>query len=91
MDNLIVLIVVVGSIGLSLMFVGGLFALLTAFGNKQYAFGIVMLLFLPASLVYCALHWKLASHPGKLLYAGTALLAIAAVCLLGIGGNPYAS
>ncbi|TAP39056.1 hypothetical protein EYS00_14265 [Alteromonas sp. KUL49] len=64
-------------LGITLFFVGSLISALTAIGNKQHIFGIATILFLPLSLIYCALNWKTASYSGKLVYSGFA------VCLAG--------
>lgn len=90
MSTAIILVVIFGSIGLALFFVGGLFSLLTAFGNKQYLFGIAILLFLPTALVYCGLNWEKAAYPGKMVYSGFALTAVSAAVLFVLGFDPYA-
>lgn len=74
-SEVLVIVIILGAIGASLFFIGWLFSLLTALGNKSYTFGIAMLAVIPAH-IYCALHWSKASHAGKMLYTGTLLLLI---------------
>jgi len=74
-----------GSIGLMLFVIGSIFSAVVALGNKQYLFGWSVFLFLPLSLVYCAIHWDIASYSGKMVYSGAVLLAITAI-VLKIGG-----
>jgi len=69
------------AIGGAVAFVGYLLSLLTALGNKQYAFGISMLILFPISVVYCAFNWDKASHPGKLLIGGLSTM-ILSVCTI---------
>lgn len=75
-STVLIFLIIFGAIGFSLFFIGWLFAFLTALGNKRYAFGTFSALLPPVALVYCALHWQQASHAGKMLYAGTAILLI---------------
>jgi hypothetical protein len=72
-------ILIIGGIGVSLLFVGSLVSALTAIGNKQYIFGFGTLMFFPLSLVYCALNWNKASYPGKLVFSGAAICLISFV------------
>ena len=82
MDSaVLILAMIVGSVGATLLFVGSVISMLTAFGNKQYFMGILMALFFPASLIYCALNWKRAAYPGKLVYTGGALLAVGLIAI----------
>lgn len=73
--------IVLGSVGATLLFVGSVISMLTAFGNKQYFMGILMALFFPASLIYCALNREKTAYPGKLVYTGAALLAVGLVAI----------
>ena len=84
MSNLVLITaMVVGSIGATLLFVGSVISMVTAFGNKQYFMGMLLLLFFPASLLYCALNWKLATYPGKLVYTG-GVLVVASLVAIGL-------
>jgi hypothetical protein len=74
-----------GSIGLMLFVIGAIFSAVVALGNKQHLFGWSIILFLPASLIYCAKHWDIASYSGKMVYSGAALLLVTAI-VLKIGG-----
>ena len=56
------------------MFVGWLFTILTALGNKQYIFGIASFFIFPISLVYCAMNYKTSSYSANLLFSGTLML-----------------
>ena len=73
-EFLLIFFVVIGSVGVTLVFVGAILSAITALGNKQYFYGICILLFIPVSLLYCARNWKIASYPGKMVYTGTLLL-----------------
>lgn len=82
MDSAVLIVaMVLGSVGATLLFVGSVISMLTAFGNKQYFMGILMALFFPASLIYCALNWEKAAYPGKLVYTGVALLAVGLIAI----------
>lgn len=74
-----------GSIGLMLFVIGSIFTAVVALGNKQNIFGWAIIVFLPLSLVYCAIHWDKASYSGKMVYWGAGLLAITAITLK-VGG-----
>ena len=83
MESLIIAsITTLGAIGVAIFFVGSLISALTALGNKQYFLGILSIIFLPTSLIYCALNWDKASYPGKLVYIGAGLLVISIVVLI---------
>ena len=80
MTFLLVLSIVVCVAGLTMMFVGYLAALATAFGNRQWGWSVALLVFVPLALVYCLRHGTLAVWPRQLLLRG--LL----VALAGLGG-----
>ncbi len=75
----VVIITILGGIGATLCFVGALFTIVTAFGNKQYVWGIASILLLPVTILYCALHWSRATYAARLLYSGCAMLIL---CLI---------
>jgi len=82
MDSAVLIVaMIVGSVGATLLFVGSVISMLTAFGNKQYFMGILIALFFPASLIYCALNWERAAYPGKLVYTGGVLLAVGLIAI----------
>jgi len=70
----LVMAMVIGSIGATMLFVGSVISMAMAFGNRQYFMGILLFLFFPASLFYCALNRDRAAYPGKLVFTGAALL-----------------
>ena len=78
----IVLSVLTLSVGLALLFVGSLVSLITAFGNRQWYWGIGMLCFLPLSIVYCWVQGDIAAWPRKLVSIGGALFLVGAVVLV---------
>jgi len=91
MDSFVLIVaMIVGSVGATLLFVGSVISMLTAFGNKQYFMGILMALFFPASLIYCALNWERAAYPGKLVYTGGALLVVGLIAI-GLTIGPYST
>ena len=71
---ILVMAMVIGSIGATMLFVGSVISMVTAFGNRQYFMGILLFLFFPASLLYCALNRDRAAYPGKLVYTGAVML-----------------
>lgn len=75
-SEVLIIVIILGAIGASLFFIGWLFSLLTALGNKHYRYGIAMVFVLPIAHAYCSLNWSKASHAGKMLYSGTALLLV---------------
>ena len=75
-SEILIFTIIFGAIGASLFFIGWLCSLLVALGNKQYAFGIGLIIINPLAHLYCALHWHKAAYAGKMLYAGTVMLAI---------------
>jgi len=81
MDNIVIATLLTGSIGLMLFIIGSIFTAVVALGNKQQVFGWLVILFLPASLVYCAMNWDKAAYSGKMVYSGTLLLVITAIIL----------
>lgn len=80
-SSVLIIAMVIGSIGATLLFVGSIISMATAFGNRQYFMGILLALFFPASLIYCALNWERAAYPGKLVYTGAALLVVGLIVL----------
>lgn len=74
------------SSGVSMAFVGLIVALLTAFGNRQYGFGIGMAIFAPLALVYCVLNRDKTAWGAKLLYGGVTL-ALLGVLLVNVAGR----
>jgi len=70
-----------GSMGLMLFVIGSIFSAVVALGNKQQLFGWSVFLFLPLSLVYCAMNWDIASYSGKMVYWGATLLIVTALIL----------
>lgn len=84
--NVILIVSILAAVGAVLFFVGSLFTVITALGNKQYIFGWAIFLCLPLSLPYCALNWGKAAYPGKMVFSGSALLLACFLVLLQQGG-----
>jgi hypothetical protein len=84
-QNIIVVALLTGSIGLMLLVIGSIFAAIVALGNKQHLFGWSVFLCFPLSLVYCAMNWDKAAYSGKMVYSGAFLLAVTAI-ILKVGG-----
>ncbi|TLU66675.1 hypothetical protein FE810_03955 [Thalassotalea litorea] len=76
-----VTILCLGAVGLMLVIVGSLFSAIHALGKKQYVFGWLNFLFLPA-ILYCALHWRDAQYPARLTFGGLALLLVTGLLIL---------
>ncbi|MFQ3193559.1 MAG: hypothetical protein ACI9N3_000371 [Colwellia sp.] len=80
-QNIIVVALLTGSIGLMLLVIGSIFTAVVALGNKQHLFGWSVFLFFPISLIYCAMNWDKASYSGKMVYSGAFLLTVTAIIL----------
>ncbi|MCU7893017.1 MAG: hypothetical protein KZQ78_15995 [Candidatus Thiodiazotropha sp. (ex Ustalcina ferruginea)] len=63
------------SIGGTLVFVGNLFAIVYAFGQSVW-WGIGVLIMPLFSVVYCARNWDRAAYPGKMIFAGLAIIGL---------------
>lgn len=72
----IIIVVLLLGMGAALFFVGSLMSALVAIGNKQYVFGFATFFFIPLSLIYCVLNWKIASYSGKLVYSGFSICIV---------------
>ncbi|WP_394172753.1 hypothetical protein [Thalassotalea litorea] len=75
-----VTILCLGAVGLMLFIVGSLFSAIHALGKKHYVFGWLNFLFFPA-IIYCAIYWRQALYPAKLVFSGLALLSITGVLI----------
>lgn len=71
-----VIIIILIGIGAALFFVGSLIVVITAFGHKQYAYGVLSLLFFPLSVAYCLQYRKEGAYASKFLISGTLLVAM---------------
>lgn len=63
-------------IAVSVIFWAWLAALLTAFGNRQWFWGIAVLVLLPLALPYSLIYRETASYPRRLLLGALALLLL---------------
>jgi len=70
----VILIILIG-IGAALFFVGSLIVVVTAFGHKQYAYGVLALLFFPLSIAYCLQYREKGAYAAKFLISGVLLIA----------------
>lgn len=71
-----VIIIILVGIGTALFFVGSLIVVVTAFGHKQYAYGVLSLLFFPLSIAYCLQYRKEGAYASKFLISGAFLVAV---------------
>jgi hypothetical protein len=71
-----VIIIILVGIGAALFFVGSLIVVVTAFGHKQYAYGVLSLLFFPLSIAYCLQYRKEGAYASKFLISGALLVAV---------------
>ncbi|MFB0912661.1 MAG: hypothetical protein QMA97_05740 [Glaciecola sp.] len=71
----VIIIILVGT-GAALFFVGSLIVVVTAFGHKQYAYGVLSLLFFPLSIAYCLQYRKKGAYASKFLIGGALLVAV---------------
>ncbi len=90
-NDILIIFVIIGAIGTSLILLGWLFSFLTALGNNQYIFGMVSCLFPPASIAYCTLHWKRAAYAGKMLLSGFALVTLCTITAAFYDFNVFAN
>lgn len=74
-DYMMMLAILVMSIGGTLVFVGNLFAIVYAFGQSVW-WGIGVLIMPLFSVVYCARNWDRAAYPGKMIFAGLAIIGL---------------
>lgn len=80
--SFIVLLFILGSVGLSLVFISWLFVLIIALGRGHIGFGILIFFVFPAAIVYCwkdksaTRHWAIMMSLGYLLIFVTACLYI---------------
>lgn len=63
-------------IAVSVIFWAWLAALLTAFGNRQWVWGVAVLVLLPLALPYSLIYRETASYPRRLLLGALALLLL---------------
>ena len=73
-DFLIILVILAGSVGVLLYFVGWMNTIFMALGKKQYSMGAVLFILNPLSIVYCIKNWQDASKQGKQLIIGFVLM-----------------
>jgi len=71
-----VIIIILVGIGAALFFVGSLIVVVTAFGHKQYAYGVLSLIFFPLSIAYCLQYRKEGAYASKFLISGAFLVAV---------------
>lgn len=71
----VILIILIGT-GAALFFVGSLVVVVTAFGHKQYVYGVLSLLFFPFSIAYCVQHREKGAYASKFLISGLLLVAV---------------
>ncbi len=71
-----VIIIILVGIGAALFFVGSLIVVVTAFGHKQYAYGVLSLVFFPLSIAYCLQYRKEGAYASKFLISGALLVAV---------------
>ncbi len=78
----VIAITILGGIGLTVLFFSALMAIAHAFGNKRLAWGIVSILLLPISALYCFIYWKETSYPRKYLFVGLGLMLLTFIAYL---------
>ncbi len=71
----VILIILIGT-GAALFFVGSLIVVVTAFGHKQYVYGVLSLLFFPLSIAYCVQYREKGAYASKFLISGVLLVAV---------------
>jgi hypothetical protein len=71
----VILIMLIGT-GAALFFVGSLIVAVTAFGHKQYAYGVLSLLFFPLSIAYCVQYREKGAYASKFLIGGALLVVV---------------
>ncbi|SEK24978.1 hypothetical protein SAMN05216214_101215 [Atopomonas hussainii] len=77
MENPIEIMAACGAlIGITMLFVGHVFIMTSAFA-KHIAWGLSILLFAPASIIFSIAHWDYANYGAKLFLKG---LAVSIAC-----------
>lgn len=71
----VIMIIIIGC-GAALFYVGSLIVVVTAFGNKKYAYGVLSLLFFPLSIAYCLQYRKEGAYASKYLISGALLVVV---------------
>jgi hypothetical protein len=80
MDILLILAVIAGAIGSTLFFVAYLMSMLTAFGNKNWIWGVALLvLHVLAVFPYCFTHSDVAAYPRGMLVRGLIAWGLAVI------------
>lgn len=69
-------LLIVAAVGAAMAFVGWLFTILMALGNKDCMLGALCFVFFPLAWYYSAKNWRKDNYAGGLLFSGTGLLAI---------------
>ncbi|MGQ8366935.1 hypothetical protein [Glaciecola sp. 1036] len=78
----LVAVTIFACIGIALFFFGSLITVAAAFGKGDKLFGILIILCLPFSAVYCILHPEYTKYPSKYVYTGALLIALTGIGLL---------
>lgn len=78
----VIAITILAGTGITLFFVGALISVAQAFGHKQNVWGVLCIVLLPLSLVYCLLHFGNSKYPLQYLGGGIALLGAALLSTL---------
>lgn len=73
------ILLIVAATGGAVAFVGWLFTVLTALGNKNYVMGALCFVFFPFAWYYSAVNWHKDHYAGKLLFSGTAVVLVCAL------------
>jgi predicted Kef-type K+ transport protein len=71
-----------GAIGLTLFGIGSIVSVITALGNKHWAWGVAILLFAPVAFLYCYIHSDVTDWPRSLLMKSLISFGLALVFAL---------
>lgn len=74
-----VILIMLTGVGIALFYVGSLIVVVTAFGHKQYAYGVLSLLFFPISIAYCLQYRDNGAYASKFLISGAIIVLFAFV------------
>ena len=78
-ELIIITIILIGSIGILLYFIGWINTIFMALGKKQYGLAILLFFISPLSITYCIKHWAQAAIHGKQMIFGLILFTVTAI------------
>jgi formate hydrogenlyase subunit 3/multisubunit Na+/H+ antiporter MnhD subunit len=78
-ELIIIAVILIGSIGALLYFIGWVNTIIFALSKKQHGLAIILFLVSPLSIIYCIKHWHHAAKHGKQMMLGLILICVTAI------------